>query len=139
MKIFHEFVKGSKVVKLNDIVKEYHPKADDLNFEYLTQDADNVTIPLYDSEYLFNHPKFRMNWNVVLFVSGWNVNASNETITAMYNAYRCRGGYNFLVRIFDHKNVSILHCCFMARSWTLPNLLIQCTLGQNLVPSRLAN
>ncbi|XP_037048595.1 phospholipase A1-like, partial [Bradysia coprophila] len=87
----------SKVVKLNDIVKEYHPKADDLNFEYLTYDSDNVTIALSDTEYLFNHPKFRMNWNVVLFVTGWNVNASNETVTAMYDGYRCRGGYNFLV------------------------------------------
>ncbi|KAG4075507.1 hypothetical protein HA402_003332 [Bradysia odoriphaga] len=96
-KRFNEFVKGSKVVKLNEIVKEYHPKVDDLNFEYLTQDSDNVTIALSDTEYLFNHPKFRMNWNVVLFITGWNVNASNETVTAMYNGYRCRGGYNFLV------------------------------------------
>lgn len=95
---FHLMFEGSKVISLNDIVKEYHPQSDDVNYEFLTQDQDNVTIPLSDSEYLFNHPKFRMNWNVVLFVAGWNLNVTDETITALYNAYRCRGGYNFVVR-----------------------------------------
>lgn len=72
----------------------------------LTQDRENVTISLSDSEYLFNHPKFRMNWNVVLFVSGWNLNMtqSNETIFALYDAYRCRSGYNFVVRTFLKKS-----------------------------------
>lgn len=83
---------------MNDIVKEYHPESDNVNYEFLTQDRDNVTIPLSNSEYLFNHPKFHMNWNVVLFVSGWNSNISDETISALHDAYRCRSGYNFVVR-----------------------------------------
>lgn len=85
---------------MNDIVKEYHPEPKDVNYEYLTQDGDNVTISLSNSEYLFNHPKFHMNWNVVLFVSGWDSNRSDATISALYDAYRCRGGYNFVVKYF---------------------------------------
>lgn len=127
---------------MNDIVKEYHPESSDVNFEFLTQDQDNVTISLSTPEHLFNHPKFHMNWNVVLFVTGWNTNTSDEIVSALYDAYRCRGGYNFVVKIgleFSHIFVGLTLVWIWNRSWILQNLLTLCTHGQNSVQNRLVN
>lgn len=71
-----------------------------MNFELLTHSGENITIPLLEPHRLWNHPKFRQEWNVVLLVTGWNsnINETNDALDAIYSAYRERD-VNFVVRI----------------------------------------
>lgn len=64
----------------------------------MTED-DNVTIPLLESDDLWSNDLFNKNFNTVILVTGWtsNINEPNRAIDTIYNAYKARGGYNFVV------------------------------------------
>ncbi|EDS44107.1 vitellogenin [Culex quinquefasciatus] len=70
----------------------------EMNYVLLTE-GDNVTIPLLESDDLWSNPLFNDSHDTVILVTGWtsNINGSNKAIDTIYNAYRARGGYNFVV------------------------------------------
>lgn len=74
-----------------------NPQAVHMVLMPLDGDAE-VHVPLGHSERLWRHPWFRRDWPVVVVVTGWNsnVNDSNEALDVLHEAYRCRGGYNFV-------------------------------------------
>lgn len=71
-----------------------------MNFMLITQDNFNITVPLKEPKSLWQHPKFNINWKVVILVTGWNsnINLTNDAIETLYEAYRCRDDYNFVVK-----------------------------------------
>lgn len=70
----------------------------DMNYILMTED-NNVTIPLLESDDLWKNELFNKSYDTVILVTGWtsNVNEPNRAIDTIYNAYRERGGYNFVV------------------------------------------
>lgn len=70
----------------------------DMNYILMTEDT-NVTIPLLESEDLWMNELFNRSSDTVILVTGWtsNVNEPNRAIDTIYNGYRARGGYNFVV------------------------------------------
>ncbi|XP_050091075.1 phospholipase A1-like [Anopheles aquasalis] len=70
----------------------------DMNYVLMTED-DNVTIPLLESDDLWSHDQFNKKFNTVILVTGWtsNINEPNRAIDTIFNAYKARGGYNFVV------------------------------------------
>lgn len=90
----------STAVHVNAISPMYVPHVRDLNFELLTPNKENITIPLLDPEALWLHPKFQQDWNVVLMITGWNsnINESNEALDTLYAAYAQRNT-NFVVNL----------------------------------------
>lgn len=73
-----------------------------MNYVLMT-DGENVTIPLLESDDLWSNPLFNDSHDTVILVTGWtsNINGSNKAIDTIYNAYRARGGYNFVLNA-DH-------------------------------------
>lgn len=71
-----------------------------MNFEFITQDNDNISVSITDPEELWRHSKFRKDWNVTLFITGWNsdINETNDALEVMYAAYRLRD-INFVVKL----------------------------------------
>lgn len=69
-----------------------------MNYVLMTG-AENVTIPLLESDDLWKNPLFNPSHNTVILVTGWtsNINGSNRAIDTIFNAYQARGGYNFVV------------------------------------------
>uniref|UniRef100_A0A182YFM3 NEDD8-activating enzyme E1 catalytic subunit n=2 Tax=Anopheles stephensi TaxID=30069 RepID=A0A182YFM3_ANOST len=70
----------------------------DMNYILMTED-NNVTIPLLESDDLWKDELFNKSYDTVILVTGWtsNVNEPNRAIDTIYNAYKARGGYNFVV------------------------------------------
>ncbi|XP_055628001.1 vitellogenin-1-like isoform X2 [Toxorhynchites rutilus septentrionalis] len=70
----------------------------EINYVLMTDD-DNVTIPLLESDFLWSNPLFKEHLNTTILVTGWtsNINGSNRAIDTLFNAYKARGGYNFVV------------------------------------------
>lgn len=70
-----------------------------MNFEFVTQDNDNITVPFDNLELLYNHPKFHKDWNVTLLITGWNsdITEVNDATETLYAAYRLRD-INFVVK-----------------------------------------
>lgn len=70
-----------------------------MNYILISAEIEEVAVPLNNSEALWLHPEFRMDWPVVILVTGWNsnINVTNEALDILYTAYRCRGEYNFVV------------------------------------------
>uniref|UniRef100_A0A182J5J4 NEDD8-activating enzyme E1 catalytic subunit n=1 Tax=Anopheles atroparvus TaxID=41427 RepID=A0A182J5J4_ANOAO len=70
----------------------------DMNYILMTED-NNVTIPLLESDDLWMNELFNKSCDTVILVTGWtsNVNEPNRAIDTIYNAYKARGGYNFVV------------------------------------------
>lgn len=89
---------GSAAIHLNAIKPSFTPSVHKMNFELLTHNGENVTIPLLKPEALWNHPKFNQNWDVILLVTGWNsnINETNDALDALYASYRLRDT-NFVV------------------------------------------
>ncbi|KFB44439.1 hypothetical protein ZHAS_00012224 [Anopheles sinensis] len=69
-----------------------------MNYILMTED-NNVTIPLLESDDLWMNELFNKSCDTVVLVTGWtsNVNEPNRAIDTIYNAYKARGGYNFVV------------------------------------------
>uniref|UniRef100_A0A182QP72 Lipase domain-containing protein n=1 Tax=Anopheles farauti TaxID=69004 RepID=A0A182QP72_9DIPT len=70
----------------------------DMNYILMTED-NNVTIPLLESDDLWRNELFNKSYDTVILVTGWtsNVNEPNRAIDTIYNAYKARGGFNFVV------------------------------------------
>lgn len=91
----------STAIHVNAIVPSFVPHVRDMNFELLTLNAENISMPLLDPEALWMHPRFRQDWNVVLLITGWNsnINSSNEAVDVLFAAYAQRE-VNFVVRFY---------------------------------------
>ncbi|XP_053672840.1 vitellogenin-1-like [Anopheles nili] len=70
----------------------------EMNYILMTGD-NNITIPLLESDDLWMDELFNKSHDTVILVTGWtsNVNEPNRAIDTIYNAYKARGGYNFVV------------------------------------------
>lgn len=86
-------------MNVNAITPKYTPNINEMNFMLITPDNINITVPLKYPQILWNHPEFRMHWKVVILITGWNsnINNTNEAMDTLYEAYRCRDDYNFIV------------------------------------------
>lgn len=65
----------------------------------ITRDNLNITVPLKEPHTLWHHPNFQVNLKIVILVTGWNsnINLTNDAVNVLYEAYRCRDDYNFVV------------------------------------------
>lgn len=88
----------STAIHVNAITPTFIPNVDEMNFEMLTREHENITIPLLNPEELWTHSKFRQDWDVVLVITGWNsnINETNDALDTLYAAYRIRDT-NFVV------------------------------------------
>lgn len=74
-----------------------------MNF-ILRFDQKDYLIPLTRPDLLWTHEKFNRDWPLVLFVTGWTTNynesmVDNWALNQLYDAYHCRGNYNFVVSV----------------------------------------
>lgn len=71
-----------------------------MNFVLMTPDK-NYSIGLREAHRLWHHAAFNQSRPTVVMVTGWtsNVNKTNTAMNVMYDAYKCRGGVNFLVSV----------------------------------------
>lgn len=66
----------------------------------LRVDGIDYAIPVTQAETLWSHEKFNKSLPLALLVTGWTTNYNNTAnlvLDTIYNAYRCRGGHNFVV------------------------------------------
>ena len=91
----------SAAVHLNAVTPSAPPNINEMNFEFLTQSGENITIPLLYPDALANHVEFRRDFTTVLLVTGWNsnINKTNDALETLYAAYQTRD-VNFLVITF---------------------------------------
>uniref|UniRef100_A0A182P6A8 NEDD8-activating enzyme E1 catalytic subunit n=1 Tax=Anopheles epiroticus TaxID=199890 RepID=A0A182P6A8_9DIPT len=82
----------------NATASENEVNITDMNYILMTED-NNITIPLLESDDLWKNEQFNKSYDTVILVTGWtsNVNEPNRAIDTIYNAYKARGGYNFVV------------------------------------------
>lgn len=71
-----------------------------MNFVLLTQHDRNL-IPLDDPHQLWNHKSFNATLKTEILVTGWtsNINETNDALETIWQAYKCRGNVNFIVRL----------------------------------------
>lgn len=83
---------GSTAIHLNVINPAITPNADRMHFVLLTPNDGNIEISLLEPQRLWNHTKFRQDWDIVLLVTGWNslCNGTNKAMDVIYSAYRER-------------------------------------------------
>ncbi|XP_058459589.1 vitellogenin-1-like [Malaya genurostris] len=88
----------SIAVSSNATESENSVNITEMNYILMTEN-ENVSIPLLESEDLWSHWLFNDSYSTVILVTGWtsNINGSNRAIDTIFNAYRARGGYNFVV------------------------------------------
>lgn len=88
----------SIAVSANATESENSVNVTEMNYILMTE-GDNITIPLLESDDLWKHPSFKDSYNTVILVTGWtsNINGSNRAVDTIYNAYKARGGYNFVL------------------------------------------
>lgn len=70
-----------------------------MKYLLITPDNEEIFVSLSNSKALWNHPRYRMSWKLVVVVTGWNsnINVTNEALETLYEAYRCRDNYNFVI------------------------------------------
>lgn len=90
---------GSTALAIKSINPKVTPEMTRLNFILMTPTA-NYTIPLQDAQKLWHHPAFNRSLSTEILVTGWtsNINKSNSALDSVWQAYKCRGGVNFVVR-----------------------------------------
>lgn len=90
---------GSSAVSIHAIKPAQTPTIASMQYLLITPDNEQVFVPLDKSQTLWEHKRFRMNWKVVIVVTGWNsnINITNEALETLYEAFRCRDNYNFVV------------------------------------------
>lgn len=67
-------------------------------------DGSDYKTPLLKTESLWSHEKFNKDLPLVILITGWNTNynvSENNALDTIYEAYRCRGGYNFVVGVLN--------------------------------------
>lgn len=69
----------------------------------LKADGLDEKIPLLQAELLVSSKAFKKDWPLVILITGWNTDYNvswNPALDTVYEAYKCRGGINFLVSLF---------------------------------------
>lgn len=70
----------------------------------------SISVPLNEPEKLTSQKEFNLKLPLVMVVTGWltnfnKSNRANSSLDVIYDAYRCRGNVNFVVRISLKNNV----------------------------------
>lgn len=114
MNLFLQFsiFAGSAAIHLDAIKPSFTPSVHKMNFELLTHNGENITIPLLDPEALWKHPKFNQKWDVVLLVTGWNsnINETNDALDTLYASYRLRNTNFVVIELTELKVLSVCVC-----------------------------
>lgn len=78
------------------------PHVNQMNFVLMTK-FKQYLVPLQYPELLWKHNKFRPELKSVILVTGWtsNINETNDAMNTLWNAYKCRGGVNFIVSFIE--------------------------------------
>lgn len=88
----------SAALSVSRIEPKTSPAIDQMNFVLMTR-TQNYSIPLHEANKLWHHEAFNASRQTVVLVTGWtsNINKTNSAKDALYKAYMCRGGVNFVV------------------------------------------
>lgn len=94
---------GSIVLSEENIHPRSLPDIMKMNYVLKTK-TQNISVPLSDPEKLWSHEEFNRDWPLVIMINGWKTNFNNTSEStaadSIYEAYRCRGKYNFVVLHF---------------------------------------
>lgn len=73
-----------------------------MNYLLKTRRGDHL-IPIQTPEKLWNHPAFNRELKTAILITGWfsNINSTmeNDALETVWEAYKCRGNYNFVVSV----------------------------------------
>lgn len=74
------------------------PKIEEMHFVFISE-SENISVPVLESDKLWNHPKFDLTKKVVVMVTGWRSDISKENSAAdtLSEAYKTRGDTNFVL------------------------------------------
>lgn len=69
-----------------------------INYVLLTE-TENISFPITDAPQLWKNPNFNPNNDVAIFITGYKseINHKNRAIDGVWDAYRYRGGINFII------------------------------------------
>lgn len=71
-------------------------------------DDFDVKIPLSEADSLLSNKHFKKNLPLTIFVADYKYsNNSMPIVNEVYEAYKCRGGYNFVVSTVFHLIISL--------------------------------
>lgn len=94
----------SAALSSNAVLPRITPDINKIN--YLLKIGDQqISVPLSDPKKLWSLKEFNSNLPMVMVVTGFLTNFNegiqvNPNLDVIYEAYRCRGNVNFVVRIF---------------------------------------
>ncbi|XP_055296585.1 uncharacterized protein LOC129565592 [Sitodiplosis mosellana] len=74
------------------------PYVESMNF-VLRIKNQSISVPLNKPEQLWLLPEFNSSRPLVMMITGWSTNfnkSASSTLEKVYEAYKCRGGYNFV-------------------------------------------
>lgn len=102
--IYHKFAcgLGSAAMSEKTIKPRITPNINEMNMILRLNGLDEK-IPLQHAELLLTSAKFRKDLPLVILITGWNTDYNvtwNPALDKVYDAYRCRGGINFVVSGF---------------------------------------
>lgn len=88
----------SIALSANGTVSKITPNVNDMKLIFFTE-QDNISIPLLESQKLWEHSSFKPSNNLTILVTGWTTDLSEQdtTVDTVLNAYRARGEHNFVV------------------------------------------
>lgn len=78
------------------IQPEYKPDIAFIKLILKQQKGPDVILKLNDID-MWDKPEFEWSKPLVLFISGWTTTPDSWVNTAMYEAYKANGGFNFMV------------------------------------------
>lgn len=90
----------STAISAKSVQPKVTPDIESMNFILMTR-TQNYSIPLREAHDLWHHNAFNASRPTAVLVTGWtsNINKSNNALSLVYDAYMCRGGVNFVVRV----------------------------------------
>lgn len=90
---------GSIALSADNSTMPYkQPNISEMNY-VLIKESENISVPITDSLKLWKHEKFDAKAEVIILVTGWttDINATNTCSDILYQAYKARGNYNFIL------------------------------------------
>lgn len=97
----HFLLTGSFSLSQKQVKPKVLPDLKKMNYLLKTPQRDYL-IPIQTPEKLWNHQAFDRNLKTAFLVTGWfsNVNSTmeNDALETVWEAYKCRGNFNFVVR-----------------------------------------
>lgn len=91
---------GSAALYSQRIRPYFTPDISNMSYVLKVKNVD-IRVPLTTPENLWTLKEFNPNLPLVMMITGWTTNFNdpeNPTLDKIYNAYSCRGNYNFVVR-----------------------------------------